>query len=116
MNEKEFFEQLRKHLAKPKQFVQNPARISTINKAITLAKSLFPDAEMELQDDPLEMGALILQIDTMDINISGSREMKNFLDFIALTDNFEIYALNNGDIRFAAVFTNALIDRLAQGK
>ena len=112
MNDAEFqiiLNQLSQYLAMEKNFVVNPMRKTEFERAIALACELFPDAKVYIQNDPLEMGAMILRIEAFDINISGEREIKTFSELIALADNFEVYAIEDGDIRFAAVFQNVLI-------
>lgn len=112
MNDTEFLallDKLRKYLAANKTFVNNPFRETELKNAIDMAYKLFPGAEIALKDDPLQTGAMILTIEDFDINLSGEREIKLFSDIINLADNFEIYALDNKNIRFAAVFQNVLI-------
>ena len=98
------------HLSKENRFINNPMRQTEIKNAFLQARQLFPDATITLQDDPLEMGALILNIENDDITLRGVKEIKDFYDIIAVVDNFEIYALPNSRICFAAVFNDALIN------
>lgn len=100
---------LNQYLETEKNFINNPFRETEIKKAIDMATQLFPDAKIELKSDPIQMGAMILRIENFDINVTGETEIKLFSDIINLADNFEIYALENGNIRFAAVFQNVLI-------
>lgn len=102
-------DQLAAYLATEKKFVVNPMREADFTKAIKIAATLFPDAKMEIDDDPLQMGAGILRIEGYDINITGEREIELFSDFIKLADNFEIYPIDAERIRFAAVFQHVLV-------
>lgn len=101
---------LGEHLSKEKRFINNPMRQTEIKNAFVQARQLFPDAQITLQDDPLEMGAFILNIETDDITLRGVTEIKTFAKIIAAVDNFEIYALPDSRICFAAVFNDALIN------
>lgn len=100
-----------KHLKREKVFVQNPARIKDVAHSLEIAKILFPKHKTEIEDDPLQAGALILRIectDTVDsMIVRGEREIELFNEMTAAMDNFEIYEID-GHIRFAAVFNGAL--------
>lgn len=100
-----------KHLKREKVFVQNPARVKEVAHSLEIAKMLFPDHKTEIKDDPLQAGALILQIDCTDtidsMIVRGEREIELFNEMTAAMDNFEIYEID-GHIRFAAVFNGAL--------
>ena len=100
---------LGEHLSKEKRFINNPMRQTEIKNAFVQARKLFPDATIALQDDPLEMGAIILNIEADDITLRGVTEIKSFAEIIAAVDNFEIYALPDSRICFAAVFNDALV-------
>ena len=100
-----------KHLKREKVFVQNPARVKEVAHSLEITKMLFSDHKTEIKDDPLQAGALILQIDCTDaidsMIVRGEREIELFNEMTAAMDNFEIYEID-GHIRFAAVFNGAL--------
>ena len=52
---------------------------------------------------------MILRMEAFDINISTEREMTLFTELINLADNFEVYAIENGNIRLAIVFQDVLV-------
>ena len=101
--------QLNRYLEAPKQFLENPSRINDVRTAFTYANTLFPDARIELRDDPLQLGALILHIEMFDANISGDKEIRAFIEIIHNADNFEIYATPVHGICFSAVYQDAYI-------
>lgn len=112
LNDAEFqviLNQLSQYLAMEKNFIVNPIRETEFKKAIKLACELFPDAKVYIQNDALEMGAMILRVESFDINISDEREIKLFSELISIADNFEVYAIEDNNIRFAAVFQNVLV-------
>lgn len=112
MNDAEFqsiLDQLSLYLAKDKTFIINPVRETEFKKAIEIATLLFPNAKLEVKSDPLEVGAGILRIESYEINISGEREINLFSELINFADNFEIYPIDNGNIRFAVVFEHVLV-------
>ena len=100
-----------KHLKREKIFVQNPARVKEVARSLEIAKILFPEHKTEIEDDPLQTGALILCIECTDVDdsilVRGTREIELFNEMTAAMDNFEIYEID-GHIRFAAVFNGAL--------
>lgn len=112
MNDETFMQilkQLGNYLATEKNFVINPFRESEFKKAIELACKLFPDATIYTNDDPLQMGAMILCIEDYSLSATGETEINLFSDIIALADNFELYPLNEETVKFAAVFQNVLV-------
>lgn len=112
MNETEFqaiLDALSKYLAADKNFISNPFRETELRNALTSARELYPDAKIWLNEDPLQMGAMTLCIEHYDVGATGETEINLFSDIIKHADNFEIYALDNGNVRFAAVFQHVLI-------
>lgn len=98
------------HLKREKTFVQNHNRINDVVHAMEIAKRLFPNHVTEIKDDPLQTGALILQIDCTEMcefmEVSGEEDVDLFCEMVCNADNFEFYQ-HNGNIRFAAVFNGA---------
>ena len=84
--------------------MQNPIVTWKMNQSAMNAKILFPDAEMEIKDDPLQMGSLFISIKVNDIVV---RETNRFCAVIKDADNFEIYQ-NGNDIIFTLGFNDAL--------
>ena len=100
-----FVNVLNEYLNSQKMFVQNPKRIAEINAATEMACRLFPKADINLVDDPLQMGAIILTIEDCFITV---REVKKFIELIGKANNFDI--LSNGeDIKLSILFDDALI-------
>ena len=112
MNDKQFEDftkQLEQYLAEEKVFVKNPARMQEFQHATEIANALFQDAQISIEDDPIQMGALILRIDCFDITVRGTSEINLFSELISKADNFEIYATGDERIHIAILFNNALI-------
>lgn len=115
MDEKEFtglMNELAEYLKREKIFIKNPVRFAEVERATEIAEELFADSKVTIEDDPIQMGALILKIEGFDIVVRGEREIKLFTELISKADNFEIYAVED-NIRFSILFSNALI-RLPQ--
>ena len=109
MNDEEFMtilDQLKAYIDSEKTFIENPFRMDEFRKAIKIAATLFPEAKIEVKDDPLQMGAMLLHIEDYDLDIT---EINSFVDLIKLANNWEIYPCQNGNVCLAAVFNNVLV-------
>lgn len=93
------------YLETQKVFVQNPQRMQDVSAATEIACWLFPDAAIELEDDPLQMGSIILSITDFGIPV---RDTKQFADLISNANNFDIYAAGNDLVRISILFRGAL--------
>ena len=102
-------EGMRDYLQTPKTFIINPERVRELNYAHAIAEKLFPDAKIEITDDPLQSGAKIFKMTAFDISCAKETEYVQFAELIALTDNFEFYAVNGDEVCFAATFHDCLI-------
>ena len=114
MDDKEFLDLMKElddYLTREKIFIKNPARFAEVQRATEIATQLFSDAKITIEDDPLQMGALIVRIEGFDIIVRGKREISLFIKLIGKADNFEIYPTTDGKIRFAILFNSALIRR-----
>ena len=115
----EQFMQLMKELGEyidtKKVFIKNPARFNDVYQAAEIAKQLFQDYDISIEDDPLQMGALCLCINGFDITIKGRDAVQLFQKLIAKADNFEIYPVGNERVKFAIMF-NGVLKRVPQVK
>ena len=108
MNEEEFMKMadaLTQYLKIPKVFIQNPLRMADVKHATEMAKYLFPEAKITIEDDPIQMGALILCIEDFDLAV---REIEIFSDMIKKADNFEIFHFGEDNVKLAILFNGAL--------
>lgn len=107
MNNKDFDHfllQVGQYLDAKKVFIADPGRLKKVYHAYEIARTLFPEADIQIADDPLQTGAAILKFSCEDITVHGSKEILLFSRLIESADNFEIYPCNDGSIKFAAVF------------
>lgn len=119
MNDAEFLSlmgDLKEYIKAQKVFIQDPARFAEVQHATEIAKELFNDMEVTIEDDPLQMGALILCINGFDITVRGEREIKLFSELISKANNFEIYPVGNESVKFAILFNHVLIRLPSSGK
>lgn len=108
-NFQQFFQQMGTYLQSENAFIANPERLKIVYDAYEIAKKMFPEADIQLADDPLQAGAAILKIACDDLAVCGASNISLFSRLIANADNFEIYPCNDGSIRFAAVFYKTYI-------
>ena len=112
MNDAEFYallEQLTEYLRSEKAFVSDPARELEFNEAVKTAYELFPEAHISIENDPLQMGAMILCIDDFDIDVSGTDNIQLFHKMVHKADNFEFHSIEDGNVRLSAVYEGVLI-------
>ena len=113
IDDKEFLEftaVLEEYLSKEKVFVKDASRCAQVEYAMEIAKKLFPEAKVELEHDPLQMGALIVTIRDFDLTVRGETEINLFMQMVANASNFEIYAVIDEDVVIAILFNGALIN------
>lgn len=118
MNDAEFMDlmgELGEYLATEKVFIKNPTRLAEVQQATEIAKQLFQDTNVTVENDPLQTGAMCLCINGFDIVVRGEREIKLFQQLISKANNFEIYAVGNENIKIAIMFNDVLI-KAPQGK
>ncbi len=96
---------LKRHLETQKVFIPNPQRMRDVNHATEMAQQLFPEAKITIEDDPLQLGALILCIEDFDLAV---RETELFDELVGKADNFEIYSVGNENVKIAILFNHAL--------
>ena len=111
MNENElvdFAAKIDAYLNANKVFVQDLNRTREIKNATEIAYQLFPNAKIDIADDPLQMGALILCIEDFDIVVRGATEIDLFNDMVSKADNFEIYSIGNERVKIAILFNHVL--------
>lgn len=112
MTDKEFLDilmQLKHYLDSDKTFDINAPRKAEFEMAANLAHELFPEAKIQVKDDPLQMGAMILSVEDFDFDISGEQSIHRFANMTTKADNVEVYAAENGNVCIAMVFQNVLI-------
>lgn len=111
MDEKEFLDlmgELKEYLESQKVFIQDPVRFAEVERATEIAREIFKDTEITVENDPLQMGALILCVNGFDITVRGTREIKLFQELIDKADNFEIYPIGEEKVKFAILFGRIL--------
>lgn len=103
----QFSRTLSEYLNAEKNHIPNITRFREINEAIDIAREIYPEHEIALAKDPLQMGALYLEIIGDEISAIGEREIELFQKLIDKADNFETISIDNKKIRLSICFADA---------
>lgn len=107
MEDQQFYEildKLKQHLKTEKVFVQNPFRAREMLRAIEIMHGLFPEDEVQVKDDPLQTGAIIISVEMPYMVIRGERELALFNELTNLINNFEVTSeMKKESVRFSVV-------------
>ena len=112
MTDDEFYailNSLGEYLQSEKRFVTNPVRHAEFEQAVRNAREIFPEAKIEIRDDPLERGAMILHIEDFDLDICKGKQIDLFIDILHNAENCEFYTLPNGNTCIAIVYQGVLM-------
>lgn len=112
LNEEQFeqlINKLNEYLQSEKVFVKNPIKTRATIRAVKILHELFPDDAMEIKDDPLQMGAVVVCVDTPMFVIRGKGKLNLFSELASIVDNFEIINGKGDEVHFAAVIQNVYI-------
>ena len=84
LNFEQFLTELQTYLKQPKVFITNLSRAREFYTAVDLAKQVFPGVVIEIREDPLQTGAMIIHAEMPDIVMRGAREIKSFSAMVTL--------------------------------
>lgn len=105
---KNFADMMTKYLDAEKIKTINKERFADMQRMFDIAKQLFPDMGIRFENDPLQLGRLILCIKGYGFDVSGEENIRLFAELIFNADNFEIYSneeeVVNLDIMYGNVF------------
>lgn len=111
MNQKDFLnfaDMMQKYLEAKKHYEVNEERFNMMQNMFNIANHLFSDMDITLEDDPLQMGRMILCIKGYDISVCGEDDIKLFAELIFNADNFEIYANEGDKVEFDIMYNDIL--------
>ena len=110
MDFKTFLKQFDEWQSKPHMFVVNKTRIHEMENAYEIIKKIIheytPEASVEINMGAVNDGSASISVETDEIVVHN---VKEFISIINEADNFEIYPLNNGNIKIAIMF-NGIMD------
>ena len=110
---KKMLDDVEQYLAIDKKFVENSDRMQDVMTACKLACELFHDAEISILQDPLQLGALILQIVDYQLDVSATRRIKTFNEIVSKSDNFAFFPSEDEKVELTIMF-NGVYSVVAQ--
>ena len=105
-----FMQQFDEWQSKPHMFVVNKNRVQAMECAYNLMRKVIheytPDAKIEINMSVVNDGSASISVETDELVVHN---VHNFISIISEANNFEVYPLNNGNIRIVIMF-NGIID------
>jgi ATP-dependent Clp protease adapter protein ClpS len=110
MDFKTFLKQFDEWQNKPHMFVVNKKRVNVMENAYGIMKKIIheytPEASVEINMSAINDGSATISVETDEIVVHN---VQDFISIIKEADNFEIYPLNDGNIKIAIMF-NGIMD------
>ena len=110
MDFKTFLKQFDEWQNKPHMFVVNKKRVNAMENAYDIMKKIIheytPEASVEINMSAINDGSATISVETDEIVVHN---VQDFISIIKEADNFEIYPLNDGNIKIAIMF-NGIMD------
>lgn len=105
MNFEMFMKQLGEWQSKPHMFIVNKNRMKEMENAYDRLKIIIheytPDAKLEVNMNTINDGSASISVETDELVV---HDVQDFISVIEKAKNFEIYPLNNGNIKIAIMF------------
>ena len=109
MDFKAFLKQYNEWCNKPHMFVVNKKRMDAMEKAHDIMEKIIhkytPEASVEINMNAVNDGSAVISVETDEIVVHN---VQDFISIIKEADNFEIYPLNNGNIKIAIMFNGVM--------
>lgn len=109
MNFEMFMKQLGEWQNKPHMFIVNKNRMKEMEIAYDRLKTIVheytPDAKLEVNMNTINDGSASISVETDELVIHN---VQDFISVIEKARNFEIYPLNNGNIKIAIMFDDIM--------
>lgn len=103
-NFKQFADAIQKYLETNKTGTINKVRCAELRDLAVMARNLFPDTNVRFEDDPLQLGRIILCIEGYDISVCGESDIRTFAELVSTADNFEISAKGDEKVEVAIMY------------
>ena len=92
------------YLNAEKSFIENADRMNDVMESFYKANELFPNAEIEIRQDALQLGGLVLQITDYQLDVSAEREIKTFQEIVGKANNFAFFPKGNDQVELTIIF------------
>ena len=101
---KELLNTVEQYLNADKKFIENHDRMRDVMESFYKGNELFKDATIEIYNDPLQLGSLIIQITDYQLDVSAQREIKCFNEIVSKADNFAFFPKGNDQVELTIMF------------
>ena len=101
---KSLLDAVQQYLNADKNFIENADRMKDVMESFYKGNELFPDAEIEIRHDELQLGALIIQIVDYQLDVSAEREIKTFNEIVSKANNFAFFPKGNDQVELTIMF------------
>lgn len=109
MDFKTFLKQFDEWQSKPHTFIVNNERMKIMETAYDRLEEIIheytPDANVEINMSVVNDGSASLSVETDELVVHN---VQDFISIIQEANNFEIYPLNNGNIKIAIMFNGVM--------
>lgn len=106
MNFDTFMFRLKQWMDQPHMFVVDNVRMKEIKSACeSLKKIVGTKTEIEIDENILNDGSIAISVEVDEIVVTN---IQDFVSIIKTANNFEVYPLLNGNIKFAIMFEDAM--------
>ena len=106
MGAEELYEMRKKltaHLKERGESEVAPERRLEFERTLEAVRDYMPSAQIEVRDDPLQLGALIVKIEGYGFEVNGLEGVRIFSRLVETAGNFEIYPVDADRIGLAIV-------------
>ena len=102
-------QKIKEYLDAPKVGMVNAARQQEVFDAYAIIKNLIMfesvDASIEMNEDALQTGAMVIEVTTSDITVY---DMEAFAEAIKNADNFQIFPTADDRVKFDILFEGVI--------
>ena len=109
MNFETFLKQFNEWQSKPHMFVVNNKRMKVMENAYEQLEEIIhkytPDTRVEVNMSVVNDGSASMSVETDELVVHN---VQDFISVIKEANNFEIYPLNNGNIKIAIMFNGVM--------
>ena len=109
MNFEAFLKQFDEWQSKPHMFIVNKERMKVMGAAYDRLANIIheytPEANVEINMNVVNDGSASLSVETDELVVHN---VQDFISIIQEANNFEVYPLNNGNIKIAIMFNGVM--------
>ena len=109
MNFETFLRQFDKWQSQPHMFIVDKKRVKAMETAANMLEEIIqeytPDASVEINMSVVNDGSASISVETDELVVHN---VQDFISIVKEANNFEIYPINDGNIRIAIMFNGIM--------